>query len=135
MAALSAVESGDRDGAIGRNGELSRYQMMPAAARHEWRAWTPAHAGKALPAGWARDPALARRLAAGIWEDRAATFRVVYRRSPNLRELYLCWHRPGRVLAPKRRELARAERFANVVGRLTAEGFDRLSPNGAQGEK
>ena len=68
----------------------------------------------------ARDPALARRLAAGIWEDRAATFRVAYRRSPNLRELYLCWHRPGRVLAPKRRELARAERFAKCLIDLNA---------------
>jgi len=36
-------------------------------------------------------------------------------------ELYLCWHRPGRVLNPRPKELERAQRFANLVEALEKE--------------
>jgi hypothetical protein len=126
LAALGQIESGDRDAAVGRDGEVTRYQVLPSVAAREWRESLGAKvqspkskAQSRLPDGWARDTGLATALARGIWENRAATFRVANRRDPMLPELYMLWHRPGRVLAPRRRELARARRFETVAQALT----------------
>ena len=121
LSALSQIESGDRDAAVGPDGEVTRYQVLPAAARREVRENAECRRRNAefKKRGWERDPELSRLIARGIWEKRAATFRVAHRRPPTLPELYLLWHRPRRVLAPLRRELERATRFQNMVEALT----------------
>ena len=121
LAALSQVESSDRDYAKGMDGEISRYQFLPSEASREIRENLLLR-GKTFSAGWWLDKKVARTVAAGIWEKRVATFRLVYRRDPTPPELYLCWHRPGRVLAPRPAEKVRAERFANLVGKLSTDG-------------
>lgn len=120
LAALSQIESGDNNHAIGKAGEVSRYQIMPEAAEREVRE-NAVLRGRPFHAGWAVDESLARAVALGIWEKRVAVFRLVYRREPTVEELYLCWHRPARVLNPKPRELARAVRFANLFKSLSHE--------------
>lgn len=114
LTALSQIESGDRDVVVGKSGELTRFQILPAVAAREMRE-NPLLRGRTFPAGWERDESLARIVALGIWEKRVATFRLAYRRDPTLLELYLCWHRPGRVLNPRPAERERAERFENLV--------------------
>jgi len=115
LAALSQVESGDNDRAPGRNGEMSRYQFLPAVMLHE-QAVNPAL--QTLIGEWWTIEKYARVCTVGIWEKRVATFRLAYRRDPSLAELYLCWHRPGRVLNPTPVERARAEQFENLVRKL-----------------
>lgn len=51
LAAISAVESGDNDLAVGKRGEVSRYQMLPAV----WSRYNR-HFGKSAP--W-HDPQIA----------------------------------------------------------------------------
>lgn len=124
LAALSQMESADNDQAVGRNGEVSRYQIMPVLWRKEEVGMMndegpKAKAGRFAFAGSPADPALAARVASEIWQNRVDVFRLAYRREPNLRELYLCWHRPARVLNPRARERARAVRFENLVNELT----------------
>lgn len=116
LAALGQIESGAHDAAVGRAGEVSRFQIMPAVAAKEIRDRNPA--GGRLPAYWQLRPDLAAEVARGIWEKRVATFRLVYRRDPSPVEIYLCWHRPGRVLNPRPRELERATRFADLLQSL-----------------
>ncbi len=112
LAALSQIESADRDTAIGRNGEVSRYQIMPKIWHAELKARTS-------PVTNPANPKLSLIVAFGIWDRRAEAFRLKHQRKPSLQELYLLWHRPARVLKPKPRELERAQRFANVVESLT----------------
>jgi len=114
LAALSQVESGDQDDAVGQAGEVSRYQFLPATMLHE-QAINPDFRRMQVRGKWWLNEKWAWICAVGIWEKRVDTFRVVYRRDPSLEELYLCWHRPGRVLNPTAAEKARAERFANLV--------------------
>ncbi len=121
LAALSQVESGDQDAAVGAQGEVSRYQMMPgvvsaALEKH------PDLRGVRLVLGWETDAPLTRRIALSIWQRRLINFQMVYQRSPTLPELYLCWHRPGRVIDPTRAEFERGLRFGNVVRKLDGEG-------------
>jgi len=108
LAALSQIESADHDKAIGKNGEVSRYQVAPKV----WRAELAArHSPVTNPA----NPKLALIVAFGIWDRRAEAFRLEHRRKPTLQELYLLWHRPARVLNPKPRERQRAQRFENLM--------------------
>jgi len=115
LAALSQIESGDRDGVAGRDGEITRYQILPSEAARELRENLLIKSKHVTIAGLQRDSGMARVCAAGIWEKRVETFKLAYRREPTLQELYLCWHRPGRVLNPRPAELERAKRFTNLV--------------------
>jgi hypothetical protein len=112
LAALSQMESGDRDAAVGSSGEITRYQIMPREARREICAQGLT---EVLPADWSLNPDMSARIARGLWLKRVETFQYAHRRNPTTQELYLLWHRPGRVLNPHPRELERAQRFENLV--------------------
>ena len=117
LAALSQIESGDRDRIIGKDGEISRWQMTPEVVARQLKE-NPALRGRTpplTPADLFRQPKLARIAAASEWEHWVQVFQKAYHRDPNLVELYMCWHRPSRPLTPRPKELERAQRFANLV--------------------
>ncbi|MEI6194388.1 MAG: hypothetical protein WCS42_08660 [Verrucomicrobiota bacterium] len=111
FAALSLIESGDRDQAVGPVGEISRYQMAPAV----WRQYST------LPVGAATNPFTARTVAKAIMHDRmtmgtrgwAVTIpdaNVVVSHE----QFYLLWHCPARAFHPTRADQEIAARFANL---------------------
>lgn len=111
FASLSMVESGDRDGARGKDGEISRYQISPRAI-YDLR----------FTIDDLKTPAGALLVARRIMEVRVARFLLSHRRHPTDIEWYLLWHRPACLSAaqqrrPTGRELERAQRFANLVNR------------------
>jgi len=118
LAALSAVESGDTDAAIGAFGEKSRYQIMPGVAMSAVEKYRELRDIR-LTVDWPLNEPLARRIAKTIWTHQLIHFQMRYQRSPSLPELYLLWHRPGRPLDPTPVEWERALRFRNVVESLT----------------
>lgn len=125
LAALSMIESGNRDHAVGQAGEVTRYQIRP----QEWRkAW--ADIGRPWLAKNTADESGARIVAWHLLQKRANQFAREHRRAPDARELYLLWHRPARVLTPLPHEAERAGRFANLV-----EHYQRESAPGTMRQK
>ena len=104
LAALAAVESGFNDRAVGASGEVSRYQVRPL----EWR--SIARESKDYANEWS-----ARIVAFGLLSERAAAFRRREHRAPTDAEMYLLWHRPARVLQPRKVEAQRAAKFSEKV--------------------
>lgn len=102
--ALSMLESGDNDRAIGRAGEISRYQIMKA----EWSSVTPSRRYT--------DPEMARTVAAEVMNRRLAAFTQVRRREPTNFEFYVLWNAPQQALQGRvtRRVAERAQRFENL---------------------
>ena len=115
LSALSQIESGDNDSAVGASGEITRYQIAPAVWEHQLSAF-PHMASKH------QDKMLSRMVAFEIWSHRLDDFQKVKNRNPSLEELYLLWHRPARVLCPHPRERERSERFASLVLALARGG-------------
>jgi hypothetical protein len=102
--ALSMIESGDNDHAIGHRGEVSRYQMLPRV----WRAATPSR-------DWS-DPGLARIIAGRIMARRKILFYHMHRRLPNDFEYYALWNAPSEAMSGyfSAAVRARCERFVNL---------------------
>ena len=105
-AALSMIESGDDDSAIGSLGEVSRYQIRP----YLWPGGNPHNAGVALDA------------AQKIMRPRIARFEHAHRRAPSDFEFYVLWNAPQEVNHPCRAVAKRAQRFTNLVQR-TSGGY------------
>lgn len=116
--ALSMIESGDNDKAIGAAGEISRYQITPEI-------WKSNSNVKVFPLN---HPELVRNISATNQRDafevaydiqihRILDFEKKYHREPTDAEWYLLWHRPARVLNPRPKELERAIRFSNLCSR------------------
>jgi hypothetical protein len=103
-AALSQIETGDRDAAVGPGGEVSRYQIQLAA----WRQHAPA---KADP----RNPEDALAVARKVMEERLAQFEVTFHRSATDFEFYVLWNAPAQIQKPSQAVSRRAERFRNLV--------------------
>lgn len=109
--ALSQIESGNNDHAIGRQQEVSRYQILPVF-------WIQAEASD-KPAS-PTDPAAAKAVVCRIMAARSRAFEARYHRQPTDFEYYVLWHRPAclvgrsplRPLAPA--EMERARRFASL---------------------
>lgn len=103
--ALSAIESGDNDNAVGRSGEVSRYQIM----RSVWRQY-----GKGLNP---KNPVHAKYVALKILSDRSKAFALRHNRPPSNRELYGLWNAPAQTmrLAMSRCVTERAVRFESLV--------------------
>ena len=103
-AALSQIESGDRDAARGTAGEISRYQIKPRL----WRRY-------ASPAAeWTkREDALA--VAQAVMKQRCADFERMAQRSPTDFEFYILWNAPAQIRKPGKAVRERAERFCNLV--------------------
>ena len=107
LAALSQIETGDNAKAVGKDGERTRYQISPEAARSEFKMSLAklCQLPKAELDGRMNE----------VWTARVAVFRLQNDRYPTLPETYLLWHRPARVLNPRPREKERAARFMNLV--------------------
>ena len=104
--ALSQIESGDDDHAVGPVGEVSRYQIKPDL----WRRYAPANAD------WT-NPSAALAVARQAMRERCAAFERAMHRAPTDSEFYILWNAPGQVDRPCKAVLARAERFRNLVNR------------------
>jgi hypothetical protein len=102
--ALSMIESGNNDRAVGLLGEISRFQIRPTL----WPGGNPHNAQEALVA--ARE----------IMQPRVAKFQEVHKRAPNDFEFYVLWNAPQEINHPCRAVAARAHRYANLVGRSRA---------------
>ena len=107
LAALSMIESGDSDAAVGRAREVSRFQITPAV----WRQY----AGGLDPA----NPFTAWNTAAAIMHDRCKAFERRFHRPCTDAEFYILWARPALLIGPGRPIHAalrdRAARFVNLV--------------------
>ena len=102
--ALSLIESGDNDRAVGTVGEVSRYQIKPAV----WRRYAPARAD------WTRaDEALS--VAKQAMRERCAAFERAVHRPPTDSEFYILWNAPGQIQRPGKAVLNRAARFCNLL--------------------
>jgi hypothetical protein len=103
--ALSAVESGDDDNARGRDGEVSRYQILKSV----WKQY-----GKGLSYKSEHDSTV---VAGKIMRDRIGQFSKVRGRRPTRVELYVLWNKPAHALRGEWSKLTneRAKRFANLM--------------------
>ena len=109
-AALSQIESGDNDKAVGRMGEISRYQILPDV----WAAFAPD------TANWENSQdALA--VAKEAMKKRCASFQKSQHRLPTDFEFYVLWNAPAQVKHPSRSVRDRAERFCQL--RVTRATF------------
>lgn len=135
FAALSMLESGDKDNAVGPAGEVTRYQIKPDI----FRLYLSARKGgiydsnptrrvvargmvatNEIKVGWraltSRQP-LALAIAQAIMHDRVKHFVSVRHHWPSNFDWYLLWNCPGDINHPSRKERDRAQRFANLCGR------------------
>ncbi len=110
LAAISMLETGDNDRAVGKAGERSRYQLMPST----WRMYTTQKDYT--------NPVLAAKIAARHLEALETNFRAKTHREPTDFDRYVLWnagenyyarvnHDPGRVHRVIRE---RAERYVNL---------------------
>jgi hypothetical protein len=107
--ALSMIESGDNDRALGTATEVSRYQIKLTL----WNRLAPE--GSPLN----RDDALA--VAQAIMRVRCAAFERQYRRPPTDFEFYVLWNAPAQLLTSGQHAACteavaeRARRFCNLI--------------------
>ena len=99
--ALSMLETGDNDGAVGRCGEISRYQIR----------------AELWPGGNPQNPQAALAVARNIMQARTHQFQKTHRRSPSDFEFYVLWNAPAEVDHPVSCVIERAQRFVNLVQR------------------
>lgn len=108
--ALSQIESGDNDKAIGQAGEVSRYQIMPSV----WQAET----NKITFIGHCQFNATRKSdawvVVGQIMAVRIVAFESKHHREPTRIEFYLLWACPSRVDFPSAKKLETAKRFANL---------------------
>jgi len=106
--ALSEIESHNNDHAIGKQLEVSRYQILPAFWEESNVTWRPT------------DPATASIVVNWIMAARCRAFEARYHRAPDDFEYYILWHRPACMIGrPVLRHLTsvernRGRRFANL---------------------
>jgi hypothetical protein len=97
--ALSMIESGNNDRAIGLVGEVSRYQIRPEL----WPGGNPLNPQQALDA------------AQKTMSPRLDRFQRKHKRQPTDFEFYVLWNAPWAVDHPTATVRERAQRFANLV--------------------
>jgi hypothetical protein len=102
--ALSQIESGDNDRAVGAAGEISRYQIKPEV----WQRYAP------VRANW-EEQKEALAVAKVIMEQRSVDFQRTVGRVPTDFEFYVLWNAPARVGKPSPAISERAQRFCNLV--------------------
>jgi len=98
-AALSMIETGDNDRAIGLGGEVSRFQIQ----RKLW------------PGGDPQDPQVALAVAQQIMQPRLDRFQKSHNRDATDFEFYVLWNAPWQAENPSLAVTERARRFANLV--------------------
>ena len=97
--ALSMIESGNNDHAIGAVGEVSRYQIRPEL----WPGGNPENPREALTA------------AQKTMVPRLNQFTRNHKRQPNDFEFYVLWNAPWQADHPSNVVRERAQRFVNLV--------------------
>jgi hypothetical protein len=102
--ALSQIESGDNDRALGLAGEVSRYQIKPDV----WRRYASTNFD------WEK-PGEALAVAKAVMQARCAEFERANHRAPTDFEFYVLWNAPARVQRPGKIISQRAQRFCNLV--------------------
>ena len=105
-AALSQLESGDDDHAVGAAGEVSRYQLRPEL----WRRF-------ASPGARSENADEALAVAMKVMAVRSAAFERDLHRAPTDFEFYILWNAPGQIQRPGKAVSLRARRFCNLVER------------------
>lgn len=107
LLALAEVESNSNDNAIGRDGEVSRYQIMPVV-------WNQYGAGLNP-----RNPEQSRLVAERILSTRMKNFEKKIGRMPNLVETYGLWNKPTHAMNGRLRgtTLQRCKKFADFVNK------------------
>lgn len=104
FAALSMLESGDNDNAVGAKGEVSRYQIQP----RYWIEGNPHNARMALANAQA------------IMQVRSARFHNLFHRWPTDFEFYILWNAPADFFAGEKISATvrdRADRFTNLCAK------------------
>lgn len=104
--ALSQIESGNDDFAVGIAGEISRYQIRPEV----WQQYAP------TSAKW-DNPQDALAVAKKAMDFRCAGFERKWHRVPTDFEFYVLWNAPGQVDQPCEAVATRAKRFCNLIQR------------------
>lgn len=99
--ALSMIESGDNDRAVGAKGEISRFQIRPEL-------W---------PGGNAHNREIALAAAQQVMKPRLEAFERRHGRPPTAFEFYVLWNAPWEVNHPSKAVSERARRFSNLVER------------------
>jgi len=97
--ALSMIESGDNDQAVGMVGEISRFQIRPEL-------W---------PGGDPQNPLEALTAAEKTMLPRLNRFERSHKRAPTDFEFYVLWNAPWQADHPSGAVKERARRFANLV--------------------
>jgi hypothetical protein len=97
--ALSMIESGNNDRAVGAVGEVSRYQIRP----EYW------------PGGNPQNPQVALTVAQKTMQTRLNRFVHRHNRQPTDFEFYVLWNAPWQTGRPSAIVRERAQRFANLV--------------------
>jgi hypothetical protein len=99
--ALSMLESGNNDYAIGHRGEVSRFQILPTL----WPGGNPQNRAEALAA------------AKEIMRARLSRFERTHGRTATDFEFYVLWNAPWQTDHPSKTVAERAQRFSNLVQR------------------
>jgi hypothetical protein len=107
LSALSMLETGNDDRAVGSAGEISRFQVKKA----EWRTVTDSSNYS--------DYETARKVMLQLMDKRVHTFQDHFGRKPTDYEYYALWNAPSQALTGRvsRRVAERCERFANLCER------------------
>jgi hypothetical protein len=98
-AALSMIESGGDDNAVGPGGEISRFQIR----RKLW------------PGGDSQNAQVALAVAQAIMRPRLVQFQQSHKRDATDFEFYVLWNAPWQADHPSTVVTERARRFANLV--------------------
>jgi hypothetical protein len=107
LSALSMLETGNDDQAVGTAGEISRFQVKKA----EWKTVTNS-------ANYS-DSETARKVMIQLMDKRIHTFQEHFGRQPTDFEFYALWNAPSQALNGRisRKVAGRCERFANLCER------------------
>ncbi len=112
FAALSQIESGDNDAAVGKAGERGRYQETEAV----WREFNPTNCWQNFH--YLTNANFALASVQGVMMNRSLQFKSRTGRWPSDFEWYLLWSSPSRVDHPTKFKASVARRFANLCSRL-----------------
>jgi len=107
LSALSMLETGNDDRAVGSAGEISRFQVKKA----EWRSVTNS-------ANYC-DSETAQKVMIQLMDKRIHTFEEHFGRKPNDFEFYALWNAPSQAISGhiSRKVAERCSRFANLCER------------------
>jgi hypothetical protein len=103
--ALGLIESGGDDKALGKAGEVSRYQIKPAV----WQCFSKCTDYQNERIAW--------QVAFKVIEARSHGFLASHKRQPNAFEVYVLWNAPAQIDNPSAAVKERATRFVNLINR------------------